>query len=92
MKGRSPVGKRCSCGARFQAQLVLHGRSFAAVLARVDEHIRADLGERRLEQDQVAVLGAAAGALAQQIHRVVERVEAVFEPGERGVELEGRGV
>ena len=92
MKGRSPVGKRCSCSVRFQAQVVLDGRSVAAVLAGVDEHVRADLREGRLEQDEVAVVGAAARTLAQQIHRVMKRVQAVFEPGQRGVELEWRGV
>jgi hypothetical protein len=61
------------------------------VLARVDEHVRADLGEGRFEQDEVAILGAPAGALTQQVHRVVKRVQALFEPGERGAELEGWG-
>lgn len=89
MKGRSPVGKRRSCDAGFQAQLVLHRGSFAAVLSRVDQHVRADLGEGRFEQDEVAILGAAARTRAQQVHRVVKGIQAVFQPGERGVELEG---
>lgn len=79
MKGRSPVGERCSCSTCFQAQLVLHGRSFAAVLARVDEHVGADLGEGGFEQDKVAVVGAPAGALAQQVDRVVKRVQPIFQ-------------
>ena len=89
MKGRSPVGKRCSCSASVKAQLVLHRWSFAAVLAGVDEHVRADLGESGFEKDEVVVVGTPAGALAQQVDRVVERVQAVFQSCERRVEFEG---
>ena len=92
MKGRSLIGKRCSCSARLQPQFVLDGRSAGAVLARIDQHVRSDLGKGRFEQDEVPIVRAPAGALAQQVHRVVKRVEAVFESGESGVELEGQGV
>jgi hypothetical protein len=61
------------------------------VLAGVDQHVRSDLGEGSLEQDEVAVVGTPAGALAQQIDRVVERVQAVFQSCERGVEFKGWG-
>lgn len=91
MKGRSPVGERCSCSTCFQAQLVLHGRSFAAVLTGVDEHIRADLGEGGFKEDEVAVVGAPPGALAEQVDRMVERVQAIFQSCERGVEFKGWG-
>src|SRR5882672_2734575 len=87
MNGRSPVGKRCSCGARFEAQNVLDGRPARAVLARVDQHIGSDLGEGRFEQDQIAILGAASRALAKHVHRVVECVQSIFESGEGGAKL-----
>jgi hypothetical protein len=59
------------------------------VLARVDEHVRTDLGEGGLEEDEVVVVGTPSGALAQQVDRVVERVQAILESGERRVKLKG---
>ena len=59
------------------------------MLSCVDEDVRADLGEGRLKQDQVVVVGASAGALTQQVNRVVKRVQPILESGKRGVELKG---
>jgi hypothetical protein len=59
------------------------------VLAGVDQHVRADLGKGGFEEDEVAVVGASAGSLAQQVDRVVERVQAIFQCCERGVEFKG---
>ena len=87
MKGRSLIGKRCSCGAGFQPQCVLHGLSVGAVFSRVDQHVRSDLGKSCLEQDEVAIVGTSAGALAQQVHRVVKGVQSVFQPSECGVKF-----
>lgn len=91
MKGRSLIGKRCSCCARHEPQFVFDGGAPDAVLARIDQHVGADLGEGSLEQDEVAIVGRPAGALAQQLDRMVERVKAVLEAGERGVEFERWG-
>jgi hypothetical protein len=59
------------------------------VLPRVNQHVRTDLGEGRLEQDEVAIVGAPAHALAEQVDGMVKRVETVFQSGERGVEFKG---
>ena len=87
MKGRSLISKRCSCGAGFQPQFVLHRVTAGAVLSRVDQHVRADLGKSCLEQDEVAIVGTSAGALAQQGHRVVKGVQSFFQPSECGVKF-----
>ena len=92
MNGRSVIGKRCSCGARFEAQNVLNRKPARPVLAGIDQYVRSDLSQGSLEQDQVAILGASARALAKQVHRVVEGVQSVFESGEVGAELERLGV
>jgi hypothetical protein len=91
MKGRSLIGESCSCGARLETQLVLDWGPGGPVLAGVDQHVRSDLCEGRFEKDQVVIVGAATGALAQQIDRVVKRVQAVFESGQRGVKLKRLG-
>jgi hypothetical protein len=73
-------------------EVVLDRRAARSVLARVDQDVGSDLRESGLEQDEIAIVRRPSGALAKQVHRMVNGVQSFVESSESGVELKRRDI
>jgi hypothetical protein len=80
------IGERRHRGPAVEAEHEFDGR-IAGPLAAVGEGVRADLGDRALEQHHVRLVEAAGAAVSQFVDGVVEDVERGFEVGQRGSEF-----
>ena len=88
MNGRAAIHERCQGHVPFELQTELDGRVDRAIQPPVGEHVGSDLGDRALEQHDVGLVEGAWSLLAQELHRVVQRLQRLIEPGQGGLEFE----
>jgi hypothetical protein len=85
MHRRARIGERRRRGAVRKLQDVLDVM-VDPWRSPVGEHVGADLADRGLEENEVAVVDLAADLFAQELDRLVENVQSFVKPGEVGTE------